>query len=421
MSLPVLMGLAGLMLAGGAQEGVSGLTEREKRLLERIERLEERVAALEGRTVAAESRAAAPTPGDEAGREKGGGGTREAAIGTVSAYVDGYYGWNTNRPAGRENQLRAYDTTSNGFSLNQADLLLEKAPATAAGRRWGYRLDLQFGQATETLQGSALNEPRPQIYRNVFQAYGTYVAPLGRGLTVDFGKWASSLGYEGNYTKDQINYSRSYWFNFLPFYHMGARTAYSVNDRLQVSYWLVNGANQSEDFNGAKSQVVQVIFKPWKGVSWTAQYYAGREAAGTAGGRLHIVDTYATWTRGRLTMAGEADFAVLRGESGQASKRVTGGAAYARYQVNGRMYVGQRYTRLNDRAGLYSGRAQSLNDLTSTLGYRLGEGFEWRLECRRDFSDMPYFRAGQAGPLRVAQSTVTVGLLWWAGGKQGVW
>ena len=39
-------------------------------------------------------------------------------------------------------------------------------------------------------------------------------------------KWASSLGVEGNYTQYQINYRRSYWFNYLPFYHMGARANY---------------------------------------------------------------------------------------------------------------------------------------------------------------------------------------------------
>ena len=72
----------------------------------------------------------------------------------------------------------------------------------------------------------------PQIYRNIFQAYGTYVFPLGKGLTVDFGKWASSLGIEGNYTKDQVNYSRSFFFDYLPFYHMGVRASYKVNDKL---------------------------------------------------------------------------------------------------------------------------------------------------------------------------------------------
>jgi hypothetical protein len=421
MLLPVMFGLAALAIAGGtacgAQEESGGLTEREKRLLERIARLEERVAALEGRRPAA----ATPAPREEAVRETAGGGSGETRIGTVSTYFDGYYGWNTNRPAGRENQLRAYDVTSNGFSLNQAGVVLEKAPEAAAGRRWGYRLDLMFGQATEALQGNPLNEPRPDVYRNVFQAYGTYVAPLGRGLTVDFGKWASPLGYEGNYTKDQINYSRSYLFGLLPFYHMGVRTSYSVNDRLSVGYWLVNGANQSEDFNGAKSQLAQVVVMPAKQVSWTVQYYSGRERVGAGDGQTGILDTYLAWTRGRLTLAGELDAMQTRAAGGAGSKRVTGGAAYARYQLTRRMYAGQRYVRLNDTHGLFSGKAQSLNDLTSTLGYRFGEGFEARLEYRRDFSDVPFFLTSQPGRLNRTQSTVTVGLLWWYGGKQGGW
>src|SRR5262249_26225211 len=137
---------------------------------------------------------------------------------TFNVMLDGYYAYNFNSPIGRANLLRAYDVSSNAFSLNQAAVVLESAADPAHGKRWDARLDLQSGQPPATLQGNSANEPRAAIYRNVFQAYGTYVVPVGSGLTVDFGKWASSLGYENNYTKDQINYSRSYWFNFLPFY-----------------------------------------------------------------------------------------------------------------------------------------------------------------------------------------------------------
>ena len=90
-----------------------------------------------------------------------------------------------------------YDVSSNSFSLNQADLIIERAADLQAGQRIGMRLDLQYGQATQTLQGNPTNELRPQVYRNIFQAYGTYVFPLAAGLTVDFGKWASSLGDRG--------------------------------------------------------------------------------------------------------------------------------------------------------------------------------------------------------------------------------
>jgi hypothetical protein len=131
---------------------------------------------------------------------------------TLNYAFDGYYDYDFDHPIGRVQYLRAYDVLSNAFSINQADVVFALDPDVAAGRRYGVRLDLQFGQATETLQGNPANEPRPEIYRNIFQVYGTYVVPLGKGLTVDVGKWASSLGIEGNYTKDQVNYSRSFYF-----------------------------------------------------------------------------------------------------------------------------------------------------------------------------------------------------------------
>jgi len=120
---------------------------------------------------------------------------------TLNYFLDGYYEYNFNNPVGRVNDLRAYDVLSNTFSLNQADFIFDLDPDVAARRRYGFRVDLQFGQATETLQGNPANEPRPDIYRNIFQAYGSYVLPVGHGLQVDMGKWASSLGIEGNYAQ----------------------------------------------------------------------------------------------------------------------------------------------------------------------------------------------------------------------------
>jgi hypothetical protein len=109
---------------------------------------------------------------------------------TINLGIDTYYAYNFNQPVGRVNLLRAYDVLSNEFSLNQASVIFEHAPDVAAGRRWGGRLDLQYGQATDTLQGNPANEPRPDIYRNIFQAYGTYIIGLGKGVNVDFGKWS---------------------------------------------------------------------------------------------------------------------------------------------------------------------------------------------------------------------------------------
>lgn len=69
---------------------------------------------------------------------------------TINLGLDSYYEYNFNQPVGRVNLLRAYDVLSNNFSLNQASVIFDHPPEVAAGRRWGGRLDLQFGQATDS-------------------------------------------------------------------------------------------------------------------------------------------------------------------------------------------------------------------------------------------------------------------------------
>jgi hypothetical protein len=352
---------------------------------------------------------------------------------------------------GRVNLLRAYDVLSNEFSLNQASVVMEHAPDVADGRRWGGRLDLQFGQATDTLQGNPSNEPRPDIYRNVFQAYATYVVPVGKGLNIDFGKWGSSLGIEGNYTKDQMNYSRSYWFNFLPFYHMGVRATLPVNDRFSVNYWVVNGTNQVEATNGYKDELFGFIAKPVKSVTWTMNYYLGQEHPDRAvatncgpipvqpglcftaitpapDGHTHIFDSYATWqATPKLVLEIEGDYFIQRlwrnAAPGQSSapRHVDGGAAYLQYQLSPKFAIATRAEYMSDRGGLFSGLSQALKENTVTLDYKVADGFLMRYEWRRDYSNQPTFLTSAQGVLSKDQNTATLGLIWFWGRKEGAW
>jgi Putative beta-barrel porin-2, OmpL-like. bbp2 len=367
---------------------------------------------------------------------------------TINLFLDAYYGYNFNQPIGRANLLRAYDVLSNAFSINQADLIFENAPDPDHGKRYGARLDLQYGQATQTLQGNSTNEPRPAIYRNIFQAYGTYVAPIGRGLTIDIGKFASSLGYEGNYTKDQINYSRSFWFNFLPFYHLGLRANYKFNDKLAVNYWMVNGTNQSEPFNGFKDQFIGLSITPSRNITWNIQYYLGMEhpdamffpnggappnapvlqgvpfepIPNSPQGKLHIIDTYLSWQfTPKWLFAVEADYFIQRPDTNSSPAHTDGGSGYLKYQFAPKAYVGARAEYLSDRGGSFTGATQAVKETTLTLSYRFDEGFQVMGEWRRDFSNQPYFYTNALGSLRKEQNTATLGLLWWFGGKQGSW
>lgn len=363
----------------------------------------------------------------------------------IEVGLDTYYGYNFNDPIGRVNLLRAYDVSSNAFSLNQASVILKQDPDPAAGRRLGARIDLQFGQATETLQGNAVNEPRPDVYRPIFQAYGTYVFPVGSGLTLDVGKFASSLGYENNYSKDQMNYSRSYWFNFLPFYHMGARVNYKFNDAVALNYWTVNGTQQTEPFNGFKDQFVGLTLNPTKTINWSVNYYLGQEhpdvvffpnggapanspsfqglpfqpIVNAPNGRLQIFDTYISWqSTPRLSFVTEGDYVVERLLKESAPSTVWGGAAYVQYRFNPKDAMTARGEYLSDQGGLFSGKTEALKEITVTYGHRLISGFLVQTEFRRDFSNQPVFLTDQLGIFSKHQNTATVGLIWWWGNRK---
>jgi hypothetical protein len=442
----------------------SAQTPTDQELLRRIDALEAQLAELKSLVRA---RGTVDIPPEEAPKAAANAGTvkDEASKDEDATFLDylhdlkyggsldTYYGFNFNRPVGRVNLLRAYDVTSNNFSLNQASVVLESAPDLAAGRRFGARVDLQYGQATETLQGSLANEPRPWVYRNIFQAYGTYIVPLGSGMTVDFGKWASSIGLESNYTKDQANYSRSYWFDYLPFYHMGARAGYRFNDAVAVNYWITNGTDQTEAFNNYKDQMFGAVINPVKSLTWTTNFYMGQEHPDVVpiqdptaptiptqpglsitpivpalDGRLHILDSYATWQATTKTAFSlEGDYVVSRmwNEPGAGHdttpSHVYGGALYARRQATAKAAVAARVEYLRDDGGLFSGATQTLKETTLTYEYKVSEGFVMRGEWRRDFSNIPFFLTRDAGVLKPDQSTATVGLIWWWGTKREPW
>lgn len=366
---------------------------------------------------------------------------------TINVLLDGYYERNGNSPVGRVNSLRAYDVSSNSFSLNQADVVLESAADLAIDKRWGVRLDLQFGQATSTLQGNPINELRPDVYRNIFQAYGTYIFPVAGGLTVDFGKWASSLGMEGNYTKDQLNYSRSFLFDFLPFYHTGVRAKLAIDDQFAFNVWITNGAEQSEANNNYKDQLVGLVLTPIPAVSWTLNYYRGQEhpdviyeqtptepnlpsQQGTyilpilnaPNGKLDIFDSYVTWQATQnLQFAAEADYVQERLYTYSSPARVEAGALYVGYQFYPTLAFAARAEYLADIGGLFSGTTQYLKEGTLTLDYRPSNHFLMRGEYRRDQSNRLYFLGHTLDTFDSIQPTLGLGLVWWFGQKQGTW
>jgi len=437
-------------------------SDREQQLLDRIHSLEDRLAALEAKVNSGApppaAAATAPAPANAVAtpapsEQKSATGDSLSLPGfasgtTFSFLLDGYYEYNFNHPLGRVNLLRPYDPTSNNFTVNQGVMVVERLPEPAEGRRYGVRLDLMFGQATESLAGNPANEPRTAPYRNIYQAYGTYVFPAGKDLTVDFGRFSSPLGFEGTFDKDQIDYTRSFLFTALPFYHLGFRASYPISGSTTLTGMVVNGLNQSEDFNGFKSAGIGITHTFSKTVSWTGTYYTGQEnrdlnaaalsnvppvlptqpglsttpVGPTPDGRAHIIDTYLNWNAtSKLTFVAEGDYILNRLYSNSYPAHVVGGAGYLKYQIAAPFYIAGRWEYVSDRGGYLSGTTQALKEGTLTAVWQPVDGFQTRWEFRHDYSNQPFFLSDVSGVLKRDQTTALMGLLWWFGGKQGSW
>jgi hypothetical protein len=324
----------------------------------------------------------------------------------ISGFVDAYYGYNFNRPS-RDNQLRNFDTKHNQFGLNLIEIALDKKPT--ADSRLGFRADLNFGPATEIVH--SMEPGGRDAFRNLQQGYLSYLAPVGRGLQIDVGKFVTPHGAEVIETKDNWNYSRSLLFALaIPYYHFGVKATYPLNDKITLGGFLVNGWNNVVDNNRARTFGVQAAVKPTAKLTLIQNYMGGPEQPDNQADWRHLWDTTAIYslTPGVSLMA-NYDYGFDR----VAGARVhwQGIAAGARCQLNGWWALAPRLEWYDDHDGFTTGARQTLKEFTLTSEHKINGGLLTRFEFRRDISGQNFFNKASDRLVR-GQTTLTFGIVY---------
>jgi hypothetical protein len=333
---------------------------------------------------------------------------------TFSGFVDLYYGQNFNNPNSRTNTLRAFDINSNQFGLNLVELVAEKQP-DPNNSRTGYHLALGFGQAMNAINGT---DPGGLSFGQYLkEAYFSYLAPVGKGLQVDVGKFVTPHGAEVIETKDNWNYSRGLLFSYaIPFYHFGMRAKYSFNEKYSVSGFFVNGWNSVVDNNSGKTYGASFNWNPNKKFGIAQNYMTGPEQSDSNSNWRQLFDTVVTYSpTDRLSFIVNGDYG--RGDRISTSPKPaywTGGAAYIRYALNGQNAIATRYEYYDDKYGVTTGgfanpTPQHLHGFTGTYEHLLAHHILTRVEFRRDISNEPVFSKSTT-PV-AAQNTATAGLV----------
>ncbi|HEX9119464.1 MAG TPA: porin [Terriglobales bacterium] len=329
---------------------------------------------------------------------------------SLSGFVDTYYGYNFNQPKSQTNTLRSFEGPSNQFALNLIELNLDKPP-DPTNSRLGYHLGLGFGQAM-----NAVNSTDPAglgFAQYLKEAYVSYLAPVGKGLQMDIGKFVTPHGAEVIETKDNFNYSRGLLFGYaIPYYHYGLRAKYSFNDKYSVTGFVVNGWNDIYDNNTGKTYGVTFGWNPTKKISIAQGYMFGPETAGTNAHWRQLSDTVVTYSpTGRLTTSLNFDYGRGDRVTGIPTPVFwTGIAGYVKYAFNDLYAVATRYEYYNDHDGFTTGTPQHLNEFTGTFQRIVAHHLITRLEFRRDFSNRPVFTKGTTPVM--GQNTMAAGLVY---------
>ncbi|HVJ07261.1 MAG TPA: porin [Acidisarcina sp.] len=327
-----------------------------------------------------------------------------------SGFVDGYYEFNANHPADEFNQYRNFDEKANQFSLNLAKVTLSHDPDPI-----GFRLDIGFGRAFETVHAT---EQSSSIFRNIEQAYISLKPPKAKGFEADFGEFVTSAGAEVIETKDNWNYSRSILFAYaIPYYHFGLRTSIPVTKTITGGFQLVNGWNNVEDNNSGKTLgFTGALTKPK--FTWNVNYYTGPEKPNTNKGWRNLIDTTLLMTpNSKVNFYLNYDYAQERNLDRSLS-HYQGFAGAAHEQLTSHFALAQRAEYFNDPQGFSTATTQSLNEFTLTGEYKWVEGLLTRLEYRRDHSDHNVFMRGPTPAADQNQNTVSIGFIGFFGPKR---
>jgi len=332
---------------------------------------------------------------------------------TLSGFVDVYYDYNSNQPAGRTTAYRNFDINSGQFGLNMIELVADK-PADTTNRA-GYHVALGFGQAMNAVNSFPGESAFDQYLK---EGYLEYMAPVGKGLQFNVGKFVTPAGAEVIETKDDWNYSRGILFAWaIPYFHFGMNAKYAFNSKFALTGFLVNGWNNSIDNNSGKTTGVSASWTPNSKFSLIQNYLVGPEQFNDSSDFRHLSDTVISYSpTAKLSLMANVDYGHDHSTSPLSPATATGVwwsgvAGYIKYAPNDKYDIALRGEYFDDHDGFSTGTAQNLSEFTVTLQRMLASKIMSRVEFRRDMASEPTIPY-RSGLFRDSQNTVSVGLVY---------
>lgn len=350
---------------------------------------------------------------------------------TVRGFVSSSFTYNLNTPEGARNDLRIFDGDHNSFTLDVAQLSVQSLPEDRG--ETGFRFDLVAGSVIPPVMAL---DPGRQV--DLHQGFASWIAPVGRGLRVDAGKFYTHLGYELVEGVDGWNeqHSRSFLFGYaIPGLHVGVKGTLPLSDGYSVMAGVVNGWDNPVENNRSKSLIAQLSAAPLEGLAVAANAIYGPELASNDGVNRWVLDltgSYALTPKVRLganfdlgqeeavtpvPMPETKDATAKAGEDDEVGDDTSdwlGAAAYLRLELSPKVALNLRGEFFDDQDGYRTGLGMpvTLTEFTVTPEYRLSDRMTVRGEFRLDRADEKIFTRTSNRETDLRKTQPTIGLNW---------
>lgn len=326
----------------------------------------------------------------------------EARPVSFSGFLDLNAAFNPNRPQTHENFIAGTGTTAkraNEFSINLAQVQWTRG--VSAAQPVGFTLALVAGEGTDVVHAG---EPGgASKFRYVYQASVAWRA--ADKFVVEAGVYPSHIGFEGFFSKDNWNYTRSWLGEFSPYYQAGVKGTYTFNDRWSAQLHVLNGWQLINDNNDGKSLGTQVAYSSDR-VNASFNTFFGPELANDDSHLRTFGDIVATY---KVTPKFAITASVDRGRQdlpADAAANWTGVAGYGRYAIDDRHAFAVRVERFHDPDNGITGFAQALTEGTVTYEFRPVANLILKVEGRHDHSTSPVF--GKADATSTTQTLMLI-------------
>lgn len=351
-------------------------------------------------------------------------------------WVDTYYAYNFNRPTpavvnalspaivapNATIQGRTFDVHSNSFTLSLAELEVEKIPDRGGV---GFKFDMAFGDTQNIYNDTiiaATGANSLSLFDKTFQhASVSYLAPIGKGLRLDFGKFVTHIGGETIESIKNANFSHSFFYTYaIPFQDFGLRMHYDFNSKVYSEVYVLNPWNVGFTSNRGKTYGYTLSYTPSPKFSVVGNWLGGPQQPDNNGNWRHLGDfqiyinpTPRFRTMTNIDVATEAK-ALPNGKN----TSWDGVAEVLRYRVGTRFDPSIRLEWYRDPDGFTTLVPQNLLGFTATFDYFLGTGENDKIlirpEFRYDHSTAKFFSVRSTpGLTRKFQPTVGLDVIYY--------